>query len=228
MAAGAGTGTVAAGAETVAAGAETVAAGAETVAAGARTEAGTMALGARAASLDLRLPLLGASWRLCGPPKARVPENGSWTGAGTGEEAEVDSRRNTPRRMVSGWKLGGRGLTCLERGLTSKLPKKSSTHSGSNSLNQGLEVTSWRAAEITDCLSSVLEAYLKSFLKHVNLYFTSYKLSAGSILGWVILSRMSEGSRTQMQITLEKPFISRINEKYRTEHSPVNSVTNKQ
>ncbi|KAK5918274.1 hypothetical protein CgunFtcFv8_003052 [Champsocephalus gunnari] len=52
-----------------------------------------MAFGARAASLDLRLLLLRAFWRLRGPPKARrVPENGSWTGAGTREEAEADSR----------------------------------------------------------------------------------------------------------------------------------------
>ena len=94
MATGAGTeaGTMAAGAGT----------GAGTMAAGARTWAGTMALGARAASLALRLLLLGAVWRLRGPPKARrVPENGSWTGAGTGAEARADSKRNTPMRVGS-------------------------------------------------------------------------------------------------------------------------------
>ena len=159
------------------------------MAVGACTGAQSMASGARAASLDLRLLLLGAFWRLLGPPKARrVPENGSLTGAGNGEEAGSDSRRNTPRRTVPGRELGGRGLACLElagreTGLTSTLPKKSSIHSGNNSLNQGLEVTSWRAVEMIDCLSSLLEAYRKSFLKHVKLYVTSYKLFAGSISG---------------------------------------------
>ncbi|XP_010772961.1 tumor protein p63-regulated gene 1-like protein [Notothenia coriiceps] len=79
-----------------------MATGAGTMAARARTGAGTMALGARAASLNLRLLLLGAFWRLRGSPKARrVPENGSWTGAGYGEEAGVDSGRNTPETFVT-------------------------------------------------------------------------------------------------------------------------------
>ena len=144
--AGSGAGTMAVGART---GAGTMAvwagSGDGTMAAGACTGAQSMASGGRAASLDLRLLLLGAFWRLRGPPKARrVPENGSWTGAGNGEEAGVDSRRNTPRCMVSGWELGGRGLACLGlAGRESHVERKSKIQSGKNLTKDGSTVATW-------------------------------------------------------------------------------------
>ena len=69
---------------------------------------------------------------------------------------------------MSGWELGGRGLAIAGREscFTSVSYKKYLAHSGNKSFNQGLEVTSFLAVAKIDCLSSPLEAYLQSFLRH--------------------------------------------------------------
>ncbi|KAF3840373.1 hypothetical protein F7725_019090 [Dissostichus mawsoni] len=152
---------MAAGAET---GAGTMAAGAGTgvgaMAAGARTGAGT---GARAASLDLRLLLLGAFWRLRGPQK---PDEYPRTAPGQDQEMGPEPWLLGPELGPEPWLLGPEqrpgSWLCgpvlepepLEHGLESwpcifQKPSGGSAdlpRPGNQLLSQGLQATSWRAS----------------------------------------------------------------------------------